>query len=188
MHVRYVPLSKQKLLEFLQVFDYGRSILHYERKTTSTKYYARSILHCERSTSQFQNYPFKHLTQFPLSIKAQIGTFPSHFSQTLLFWNSILLRTHQTLILTHYPDSTMAPKIAKKFRSKVAQEKGNAERAGSSRREKRPSSSRPPISPASKRSKSKHNVLEIIAQSRQRNKQKKNMQTLHSSTQDCKIN
>ena len=52
------------------VFDYGHSILHYERKTTSTKYYARSILHYERSTSQFQNYPFKHLTQFPLSTKA----------------------------------------------------------------------------------------------------------------------
>ena len=52
----------------------------------------------------------------------------------------------------------MAPKIAKKIRSKVAQEKGNAERGESSCGEKRLSSSRPPISPASKRSKSKHNV------------------------------
>ena len=52
----------------------------------------------------------------------------------------------------------MAPKIAKKIRSKVAQEKGNAERGESSRGEKRPNSSRPPISPASKRSKPKQNV------------------------------
>ena len=52
----------------------------------------------------------------------------------------------------------MAPKIAKKIRSKVAQEKGNAERGESSRGEKRLRSSRPPISHASKRSKSKHNV------------------------------
>ena len=122
-------------------------------RQTSTKYYARSILHYERSTLQFQNCPFKHLTQFPLSIKAQIGTFPSHFPQIFLFWNSNLLCTHQTLILTYYPKSTMAPKIAKKVRSKVAHEKGNAERGDSSRGEKRPSSSRPPISPASKRSK-----------------------------------
>ena len=58
----------------------------------------------------------------------------------------------------YYPKSTMAPKIAKKVRSKVAHEKGNAERGDSSRGEKRPSSSRPPISSASKRSKSTHNV------------------------------
>ena len=52
----------------------------------------------------------------------------------------------------------MAPKIAKKIRSKVAQEKGNTERGESSHGEKHPSSSQPPISPASKRSKTKHNV------------------------------
>ena len=52
----------------------------------------------------------------------------------------------------------MAPKIAKKVRSKVAHEKGNVERGDSSHGEKRPSSSRPPISPASKRSKTTHNV------------------------------
>ena len=52
----------------------------------------------------------------------------------------------------------MAPKIAKKIQSKVAHKGGNAERGESSRGEKRPSSSRPPISPASKRSKSTHNV------------------------------
>ena len=84
-YVEHAPLSKQKMLEFYRVIDYGRSSLRYERKTTSTKYYARSISHYERSTSKFQNYPFKHLTQFPLSIKARIGTFPSHFSQILLF-------------------------------------------------------------------------------------------------------
>ena len=53
----------------------------------------------------------------------------------------------------------MAPKIAKKIRSKVAQEKGNTEQGEPSRGEKRPNSSlRPLISPASKRSKTKHNV------------------------------
>ena len=52
----------------------------------------------------------------------------------------------------------MAPKIAKKVRSKVAHKGGNTERGDSSRGEKRPSSSLPPISPASKRSKSTHNV------------------------------
>ena len=52
----------------------------------------------------------------------------------------------------------MAPKIAKKVRSKVAHKGGNVERGESWRGEKRPSSSRPPISPASKRSKSTHNV------------------------------
>ena len=52
----------------------------------------------------------------------------------------------------------MAPKIAKKIRSKVAHKGGNVEHGESSRGEKRPSSSRPPISPASKRSKSTHNV------------------------------
>ena len=52
----------------------------------------------------------------------------------------------------------MAPKIAKNVRSKVAHDKGNTERGDSSRGEKRPSSSRPPISPSSKRSKTTHNV------------------------------
>ena len=53
----------------------------------------------------------------------------------------------------------MAPKIAMKIHSKVAQEKGNTKRGESSRGEKRPSSSqRPLISPSSKKSKKKHNV------------------------------
>ena len=84
-YVRHAPLSKQKMHESYTVTDYGRSSLDYAHKTTSTKYYARCISHYERSISKFQNYPFKHLTQFPLSIKAQIGTFPSHFSQNPLF-------------------------------------------------------------------------------------------------------
>ena len=53
----------------------------------------------------------------------------------------------------------MAPKITKKVRSKVAQEKAIPKQGESSRGEKRPSSSqRPPISPASKKSKKKHSV------------------------------
>ena len=99
-YIRHVPLSKQKKLESYTVIDYGRSSLYYERKTTSTKYYARSMSHYEHNILKFQNYPFKHLTQFPLSIKARIGTFPSHFPQILLFQNSNLLCVGFSLCLT----------------------------------------------------------------------------------------
>ena len=55
---------------------------------------------------------------------------------------------------------SMTPKISKKVQSKVAQEKAIPKQGQSSQGEKCPSSSQqPPISPTSKKSRKKHNVL-----------------------------